>query len=131
MFDFPHQGFSQTSSHLHCCTVVYSLSSTWFPVEFSSTVKWLVYPCSSLMSRTAEEVPWQLQRADLKKELYHTVLNVDILLQLYSGSALTPSHTNLQQKDQHYTLCFVDHNYAFTLIGLVWKLFTFTIVVIP
>ncbi|CAI8051468.1 Nephrocystin-3 [Geodia barretti] len=37
------------------------------------------------MSRTAEEVPWQLQRADLKKELYHTVLNVDILLQLYSG----------------------------------------------
>ena len=43
------------------------------------------YHCSSLMSRTAEEVPWQLQRADLKKELYHTVLNVDILLQLYSG----------------------------------------------
>jgi hypothetical protein len=39
----------------------------------------------SLMSRTAEEVPWLLQRADLKKELYHTVLNMDILVQLYSG----------------------------------------------
>ena len=50
------------------------------------------------MSRTAEEVPWQLQRADLKKELYHTVLNVDILLQLYSGSVpaivLDMLHTN-------------------------------------
>ena len=42
---------------------------------------------SSLMCRTAEEVPWLLQRADLKKELYHIVLSVDILVQLYSGLA--------------------------------------------
>ena len=42
------------------------------------------------MCRTAEEVPWLLQRADLKKELYHIVLSVDILVQLYSGSVCIP-----------------------------------------
>ena len=42
------------------------------------------------MCRTAEEVPWLLQRADLKKELYHIVLSVDILVQLYSGLVCTP-----------------------------------------
>ena len=40
------------------------------------------------MSRTAGEVPWLLQRADLRRELYHVVLNVDILVQLYSGCVL-------------------------------------------
>lgn len=44
---------------------------------------------SSLMCRTAEEVPWHLQRADLKKELYHTIISVDILVQLYAGLAIT------------------------------------------
>lgn len=44
---------------------------------------------SSLMCRTAEEVPWQLQRADLKKELYHIIISVDILVQLYAGLANT------------------------------------------
>ena len=34
------------------------------------------------MSRAAEEVPWMLCRADLKEELYHTILNVDIFVQL-------------------------------------------------
>jgi hypothetical protein len=36
------------------------------------------------MCRCAEELPWLLKRAELKGELYNTILNIDILLQLYS-----------------------------------------------
>jgi tetratricopeptide (TPR) repeat protein len=40
---------------------------------------------NTLICRSAEEVPWLLKRANLKKELYHIILTVDILVQLYSG----------------------------------------------
>ena len=36
------------------------------------------------MSRCTEELPWLLKRAEWKEELYHTIINIDMFIQLYS-----------------------------------------------
>jgi len=38
-----------------------------------------------LMSRCAEELPWLLKRAEWKEQLYHTLRNIDMLIQLYAS----------------------------------------------
>lgn len=39
---------------------------------------------NSLVTRCAEELPWLLKRAELKEQLFHAILNMDVLLHLYS-----------------------------------------------
>ena len=44
----------------------------------------LFYSDTSLVTRCAEELPWLLKRAELKEQLFHAILNMDVLLHLYS-----------------------------------------------
>ena len=47
-------------------------------------VLFLVCSDGSLVTRCAEELPWLLKRAELKEQLFHAILNMDVLLHLYS-----------------------------------------------
>ena len=38
---------------------------------------------SQLLSRCTEELPWLLKRGELQQDLVNTLLNIDILIQLY------------------------------------------------
>lgn len=43
-----------------------------------------IYHCFSLISRQVDELLWLLKRAELKDQLYYTILRIDILIFMFS-----------------------------------------------